>query len=74
MVVDDLNVESIMSFPPKADAPLIVDSNAMLSDAFPLQGLCALFNILSFLRATRWMSCGSLRETSPPQIRSVSAQ
>ncbi len=38
MVVDDLNVESIMSFPPKADAPLIVDSNAMLSDAFPLQG------------------------------------
>ncbi len=38
MIVDDFNIEGIMSFPPETDSPLIVDSNAVLSDALPLQG------------------------------------
>ena len=37
MVVDDLNVKGIVSFPPKANSPLIVDSNAVLSCALSLQ-------------------------------------
>lgn len=33
---------------------------------------CALFSILSFLRATRWIARDNLREISPCQILSVS--
>jgi len=44
MVVNDLHLQSITLFPDKADAPLIVDSNAVLSGSIPPQ----------FLKPVRW--------------------
>ncbi len=39
MIVDDLNRRHIAVFPPETDAPLIVDTNAVLALAFAFQGL-----------------------------------
>jgi hypothetical protein len=37
VVVDDLDIERITVLPPEAEAPLIVDANAVLSGAIPFE-------------------------------------
>ncbi len=39
MVVHDLDLISMAAFPPKADAPLIIDADAMLTFALALERL-----------------------------------
>ena len=37
MVIDDLDFVRVAAFPPKADAPLVVDANAVLTRAIAFQ-------------------------------------
>jgi hypothetical protein len=39
VIVDDFHVEAVPATPKKADAPLIVDADAVLSHPFAFQGL-----------------------------------
>ena len=39
MVVDDFHIVGIAVFPDKADAPLLVDANAVLAEAITFEGL-----------------------------------
>ena len=39
MIVDDLDVMRVLTIPTKANAPLVIDSDAMLSLAIPRKGL-----------------------------------
>jgi len=65
MVIRDLNVERITGAPFETDSPLVINSDAVLSDAITaqlLESICrrdsqvievdALFNIRSFRKAT----------------------
>jgi hypothetical protein len=38
MIIDDLHVPRVSLIPSEADAPLIVDANAMLAGPVPLKG------------------------------------
>jgi len=84
MVVGDLYIVDVALLPTEAEAPLVVDPDAVLTLAIPLQGLrqfaggtrrsCRLsarFSILSFRRELRWMS-GGIRRTGS-RLKSASA-
>jgi hypothetical protein len=75
VVIDNLDVVGVTIVPRKADAPAVIDPNAVLSRSIPLQLFqpigrgnlqiivaCALLSMRSFRKATCWMSGGSLRE------------
>jgi hypothetical protein len=53
MVVRDLNVKGIGIDPAEADAPLVVDSNTVLSQPVPQQGLQAIARNRSQIRQGR---------------------
>jgi hypothetical protein len=87
MVIDDLHPVRAVFRPDQAEAPLVVDPNAMLPLAIALEGLKPVagrdpqfvevnggVHMRSFLRATCWIWLGSLREPSPVKIRAVSAE
>jgi hypothetical protein len=38
VIIDDLNIKCVSSFKPEADAPLIIDANAVLSQPVAVQG------------------------------------
>lgn len=50
MVIDDLDIVGILIAPPKADAPLIVDSNGMLTGAVSLERFKAEARILEVVK------------------------
>jgi hypothetical protein len=85
VVIDDFHVVGITLDPSEADAPLIVDPNAVLTLAATLEGAIrlaggmrrssstkALPSMRSLRRTTDWISAGSRREVVPPQIFSAS--
>jgi hypothetical protein len=82
VVIDNLNRIGVAITPHETDTPLIIDPDTMLSLSRTLQCLKSIgwwhsevFKeprivqlIRSFLRATAWISLGSLREMLPSQI------
>jgi len=84
--VADLDLVGVATSPDEADAPLVVDADAVLAGAVagePLEAVagglrrsitsCALASIRSLRSATAWMSFGRRREKRRPNTFSVSA-
>ena len=79
MVSDDFDFGGVFTRPAKAEAPLIIDANAVLSAAAAFEGLQAhnvesaeVSSWRSFRRSVRWMSGGKCLEAVPAKSFSVS--
>lgn len=85
MVSDDFDFGGVFTRPAKAEAPLIIDADAVLSAAAAFEGLQAFagrkaHNVesaevsswRSFRRSVRWMSGGKCLEAVPAKSFSVS--
>ncbi|MET3146050.1 UNVERIFIED_ORG: hypothetical protein ABIB63_001848 [Xanthomonas axonopodis] len=86
MVIDDFDLDHIAFHPSDADAPSIVDPDAVLAAPLALQRFqpvggrdpqivkmgAAALSMRNLRRATNWMPAGNRRERAPSQIFSAS--